>query len=621
VLGLLAVAGATLHAILANEVIRLAWGVFALTVATVTLVMVAVTVGRARAVVTRTYAAVTIAAAGLWLVTATITGVGVAELDLTAGLIGIVICLCWNVRGLLGGQGEDHHGGGQWSDMADEIRTLRGTIRARRIQGATMKATVQLPPGMTAQDAQADLPRIAALAGVPATGARMTPDPDDASRVEISVTPEDMLKNTIPWPGPRALAGASIAEPIELGQYEDALELALRLPGIPGRQAMSHILLIGMTGSGKSELLQVLVAAAACRGDVEIDYLDVAGKAAQTVGPIRAAIRELVTEKPAGAAYLQRLLGEVPGRAGALASAGMREWQAGAPVPYRIVVIDEGASLVSDSDVFVELARTLRSVGVQLVLALQRATFDQVPTSARANFGTVLCFGVRAAGDAKGALSPEVRDSGATPEAWRNRKPGYLYCEAPGIDDDRCAMPARAYLASAADVQRIIGEATPYRYPGADTGVAIPGPAETRAAAGRVLAEAVEAEATAPRYTPPGDLAAAVAQENSDEPLAAGPGMDLDARLGPPPRTPPLTASQAEQALDEFLAAYRDATGGAQFQRRDLIGAGVLDVLGRRKSWLSGALGQRVAAGVLVYVAERCDGIYGWAPALSEARR
>lgn len=618
----LAAMGAVLHMLLSVEPVRLAWGVFGLTVGTGVLAAATAVIAAARGSVPRVQAVASVALGGLWLVVASITGLGILGLDLAALLIGVVLCASWNIRRLLRGAGEDHgHGKAQdWADLADDVKTMQGRIRAQRVEGATRRVSLDLPPGMTAQDAQGDAAKIASALRVPAIGVRITPDPDDAGRVELSITPEDMLRRTIPWPGPSA-AGQSVAQPIILGRYEDGADLALTPPGARGKQTLSHLLLVGMTGAGKSELLQVLVADLATRKDTEIDYLDVAGKADQTIGPIRGAIRTLITDRQEAEAYLKGLLRAVPARAQALAKVGMREWAEGAPISFRAVVIDEGASLIAESADFVELARILRSVGVWLILAIQRVTYDQMPTSARANFGTVACFGVHSAKDASYALSGETMDAGAVPHVWRNRKPGYLYLEAPGVDPDRYAMPARAFLADAADVERIIGEAAALRVGGSRAPAALPGAEETLAAATRVLVEAGEEgeiidetfdpETEAAAYRAPERLADPLSQVDPDAELPDIPGADMAQRLGLPERIPPLTPEQAREALAEFFAEWRQADPG-QFRRSDLIAGGVLQVSGRRKSWLSGQLQSLVDAGELEQVGDREDGVYAW---------
>lgn len=616
----LGILGAILHLVLAGDMIRLAWGVFGLTLATMVLTVAAAVISRPRGQVTRVLSVTSTIAAGIWLVVTSIVGVTVIGVDLVALLVGAVLAIMANLRRLLRSQGDDHGNSDaqDWGDLAGEVKTLQAKVRARRIEGATQKATLELPPGTTVKDLQGETQQLEQLLRIPPGGARISPDPDDAGLAHLHITPADMLRDTIRWPGPTA-AGQSAAEPIGLGRYEDGQDLAVVLPGIPGKRPLSHVLLVGMTGAGKSELIQVLVATLGCRTDVVVDYLDVAGKAEQTVGPIRAAIRTLVTDKREGAKYLKRLLGEVPGRAQTLAAAGMREWQPGAPLPLQVVIIDEGASLVDESDDFVELVRVLRSVGVVIVLALQRATYDQMPTSARANFGTSVCFGVRASADAKGALSDEVREAGATPERWRNKRPGYLYLEGPGIDEERCAMPARAYLADPGDVQRILGEAAHLRFqesvtrtPGATP--AMPSPEQTRALAAAALAaeeEDVEEDPT-PSYQPPADMVAETKDLDPDADLVDIPGVDMATSLGTPDRVPPTTPEEAAAALSEFLVAFRAATRVDRFQRRDLIAAGALQACGRRKGWLSGELGRRVDSGELERVGDREDGVYAW---------
>jgi hypothetical protein len=620
----LAILGAVLHMLLSVNPVRLAWGVFGLTVGTGVLTASTAVIAAARGSVPRVHAIASVSLGGLWLVVASITGLGILGLDLAALLIGAVLAGSWNIRRLLRGSGQDqgHGQAQQWADLADDVKTMQGRIRQQRVEGATRKVSLDLAPGMTAQDAQGDAAKIAAALHVPAIGVRITPDPDDAGRVELSITPEDMLRRTIPWPGPSA-GGQSVARPVILGRYEDGADLTLTPPGTRGKQTLSHLLLVGMTGAGKSELLQVLVADMATRTDTEIDYLDVAGKADQTIGPIRAAIRTLITDRQEAEAYLKGLLRSVPARAQALARVGMREWAEGAPIPFRAVVIDEGAALIAESADFVELARVLRSVGVWLILAIQRVTYDQMPTSARANFGTVACFGVHSAKDAGYALSGETMDAGAVPHVWRNRKPGYLYLEAPGVNPDRYAMPARAFLADAADVERIIGEAAAIRHGGAAIAqVRIPSPEETRAAATRALAEAgeegeiidddmLDPETAAAAYRAPIRMSETLGRIDPDADLPDIPGADMSQHLGQPERIPPLTPEQARNALDEFLAEWRAGDDG-QFRRSDLISGGVLQVTGRRKSWLSGQLQSLVDAGELEQVGDREDGVYAW---------
>lgn len=606
------------HLLLAGDPISLAWGAVGLTCSTGALAMFTHIAGQARGPAVRIHAMATVVAGGSWMILGTIVGPLHHGLALTYLGVSATLAASWNIRNILRGQGDETvQQTSRWDEISDSVQTLRSRIGAIRVESTMAKVELGLPDGVTAAEVQAEAPKLDQLLGTKPGGVRVVSDPDDASRVELHITPVDMLRETIPWTGPVA-AGLSVSAPVALGRYEDGETLALTMPGVAGRQPMSHIMVVGMTGAGKSELLQVLVAELGTRHDVVIDYLDVAGKADQTVGPIRKAIRTLITEREEAEKYLRLRLCEVPDRSRALAAQGMREWREGAISKFEVIIIDEGASLVADSSDFVEMVRLFRSVGICVVIGMQRVTYDQMPTSARANFGTVLCFGVRTSADTRAALSGETIDSGAAPEAWRNRRPGYLYLEAPGVDPDRYAMPARAYLARAEDVERIIAEAAWIRHqPEAEArtiglpGTGIQPAVDEHESAGGPVGDRGDSDSSGLTYIPPIGVAAELDGADPDADLTIPEeSMDMDQRIGP--RIPVLTSEQAEAMFDIFLASYRDATAGGQFRRRDLLAAGVVQATGRRQGWISGALGRRVDSGVLVRIGDREDGVYAY---------
>src|SRR5512142_1001971 len=123
----LALLGGVLHLVLAGDMIRLAWGVFGLTLATMVVAVAAAVISRPRGQITRVLAVASTIAAGIWLVVTSIVGVTVIGVDLVALLIGAVLAVMANLRRLLRGQGDDHgHTSGQdWGDLADEVKTLQ----------------------------------------------------------------------------------------------------------------------------------------------------------------------------------------------------------------------------------------------------------------------------------------------------------------------------------------------------------------------------------------------------------------------------------------------------------------------------------------------------------------
>jgi DNA segregation ATPase FtsK/SpoIIIE-like protein len=437
----------------------------------------------------------------------------------------------------------------------------------------------------------------------------------------------------MPWPGPSA-PGASIADaPIILGEYQDGEPMTLLLPGKRGVKVVSHVMIMGMSGAGKSEGLQVFAAECLTRSDVEVEYIDAGGKAEQTVGPLRGGLTRLSTTIPDGHRHLAALEREVEPRAAHLAARGLREWEKGCGLSFKVVILDEGADMVPNNAAFTRLARKLRSVGILLVLAIQRATHNQLPTEARANFGTTICFGVRRPDDEGFALSDETILAGASPSSWANRKPGYSYIEDNGIDEMRFPIPGRFFLAAPEDVERIVQEAAPLRWQAAPveaSGAVVPDDAEEGEVVdadapdvpdvpgGDEQEDARESEETRrAAYRPPGALADELANVDPDADLPAD-GINLDKQLTDPPGRR-LRPEQAAAALDEILEGFRQAEI-VEFQRTDLVKAGALERCDRSKGWLSGELGRRADAGQLVDVTgDRADGLYAFADALTGA--
>ena len=150
-----------------------------------------------------------------------------------------------------------------------------------------------------------------------------------------------------------------------------------------------HGLVAGTTGSGKSELLQTLIASLAVGNrpdEFTFVLVDYKGGAAfkdcnnlpHTVGMVTDLDGHLTTRA------LESLAAELHRREHQLAGAGAKDiedYQAemqpgGAPMPRLLIVIDEFAALVSELPDFVvglvDIARRGRSLGVHLILATQR---------------------------------------------------------------------------------------------------------------------------------------------------------------------------------------------------------------------------------------------------------
>ncbi|MFD9211799.1 plasmid transfer protein TraB [Streptomyces sp. NPDC059544] len=436
------------------------WSGNAAATAGLTLASVALTgttwwAGKATTAQRRLHSAITVAAASSWFTAAAIAGPDAGPLPGLYFIGAPALALSWNIRQILrrNPEGAASAEGGLLEKVGlAKARITRSTV-------APNKATfdLQLPRGeLTQDDASKALPLLASALDVSKNAVRLTHDPDSASRVQLTVVPHDLLKNTVPCPGP-SHPGGSIADPVHVGIYEDGTEAVMYFPGEPkaSRNAM-HLLIMGMTGSGKSEGGLTALAEILTRRDVIVWASDPA-KADQTLGPLLPAIDWAALDMKSTKAMVEALNAVIPARTRWLAKYGYKQWEPacaepqadGSPgMPYLIGWFEEAAKTIreTDDDVFTGIAQEARSAGVSLVVSMQRASGNQVSTDTRASLGSSWVYGLRNDRDATFALDDEVLDAGAAPHAWKDKKPGYCYLVANGIPETFWATPARSFL-------------------------------------------------------------------------------------------------------------------------------------------------------------------------------
>jgi S-DNA-T family DNA segregation ATPase FtsK/SpoIIIE len=161
-----------------------------------------------------------------------------------------------------------------------------------------------------------------------------------------------------------------------------------------------HGLIVGATGSGKSELLRTLVTGLALTHSPEVlSFVLIDFKGGATFAPMTELphVAGLITNLADDAAMIDRvqaaLMGEQQRRQQMLRAAGnvdsIREYQrrqvSGAqgatgaplePMPYLVIIVDEFSELLSGRpefvDLFVQIGRVGRSLGLHLLMASQR---------------------------------------------------------------------------------------------------------------------------------------------------------------------------------------------------------------------------------------------------------
>lgn len=364
---------------------------------------------------------------------------------------------------LLHGRGDDARAN-LFGDLGERVRELQDigkTGKPKEIEGRIVTHAEMVPGADFNSLAKPDVRTgIASALDVPVGGVRMIRDHNTPRTGRIEISPVDMLEHPPAWPGLSA-PGGSIAEPLRIAVYQTGAPIPIYLPGDPaeGRNAMGVMILLGQPGSGKTELQLFLAAEARSRRDAEVVYID-GRKGLQLPKAFRDAMHLMIHNAQDGERYLGGLIAEVARRAAQIGGHGHEQWTAGcAKCPkYLLVIVDEASKFLESEDTLVELTESVRSAGIGMLLGIQRATGDRMPTSVRTSIGGAICMGVKDVGEGARVLSEETIEAGADP-GWKNRKPGALYAELPGTDPDDWSLPGRTYKP---DRDGVIGELVAY---------------------------------------------------------------------------------------------------------------------------------------------------------------
>ncbi|GGX40491.1 plasmid transfer protein TraB [Streptomyces noursei] len=402
----------------------------------------------------RIHATITMGLAVTYTTVATFTDpIGAAQLS-TLAMGGAVAAASWNVRKAMRVNPEaptENATAGETGLLVKSLGRAKASLRKTpEIEPNKVIAPYQLAPGeMTNAEVGRRIDSIASELGVSPNAIRIQADPENASQGQIILVPKDMLTDGTPWPGPSCFGG-SIAEPVVIGVYEDGAPEQFWFPHCPvTKRNATHFLGSGMNGSGKSEGFKFAIVEALTRRDAIVWGID-PSKGRQTFGPLLPFMDWVALTEAEGNDVIDALSQVITARADALGAAGFKNWTPEAydklGMPYMIVWVEEAAKFFRNGTEMEGLVMEARSAGISVIISLQRPSATSMPTDVREQLGGVLCFGVKGSTTAAMALPDDVLDAGARPEAWENRKPGYNYLVAPGIDEERYPMKARTFI-------------------------------------------------------------------------------------------------------------------------------------------------------------------------------
>jgi hypothetical protein len=400
----------------------------------------------------RVYAAAVIAVSGGWLTAATALGPGRAPLP---GDLLLSMCLLgvpWWVHRRRRARVRVERTLAAWPEIAQAVGLAGSRVMSATVDLWGWRARFGLARGQTITDVIARLPAIESGLGTFRGAARIYPTPDGlANRFELRVLDKDPHADAITWPGPSA---TSIAEPIDLGPFEDAMPARVLL-------LRRHALVGGATGSGKSGGLNVIMGNLTACSDAVIWAVDL--KRGMELGPWAACIDRLATTPAEARALLADAVTILESRAAFLASAGRRVWEPTPELPALVIIIDEYAELtdsapeaIADAD---SIARRGRAVAVTLIAATQRPTQKAMGQGAlRSQMDVRICFRVRERKDTDLILGQGMLSAGW--QAHTLNAPGKFLVSAPEHDTPR---RARAYLLTDQAVADIAAQHAAFR--------------------------------------------------------------------------------------------------------------------------------------------------------------
>jgi hypothetical protein len=511
-----------------------------------------------------------------------------------------------------------------WDEAAERAGgALEGSrFRAKEATADRMAGPLELEPGQTVKDAQMSLAALESVLGLPPGGARLTRDPGHAARGELTLVRSNVLKEDLGYRGPSALGGTPAA-PYRVGRYEHGRDAVLPLQ-VPGRGEV-HLIIQGMTGSGKTKGAHQLFAEEFTRVDTYTIYVDTV-KGAQSLGPLARGIRWAMRTEAEAHALMKVLKARViPVLAQYLGSRGLENWEPGCGYPRIRIHVEEGAGLFLGNDAFIRVMERARSVGVQVTLSAQRFSYTTLPVAARSQFGAVLAFGVAEVEDAKFAMPDKVFEAGADPSQWGNNMPGLAYLVAPGVEENDYVVPlrvekiARAELEVLAEYARVHGAELPSFVAEAFGELYTSRvPVEQMLAEGAVVFAADEDEdwddeedeededMREPPWQPSEADPEPDVQPDIDDPITAVPEMQLGDR---PVKLPPV---QAREMFEARLRSLQES-GASAVTVKDLTPVAL--EAGMTAAWLYKLLRERVDSGHL----ERTDAGWRFARALTNA--
>ncbi len=370
------------------------------------------------------YAATVIAVSGGWLAAAIGYGPAVKPLPLVALIATFILGIPWWFHRRRRAKVRVERTISGWPDIADDVGLPGSRIASVVVDAWGWTARVMLRKGTTTAQAMTRIPEIESGLGLRPGSVRVFPDEKRADRFIMRIVENDPHSEPIPWPGQWV---TSVTKRMEIGVSEDGRAVRVLL-------LRRNVLIGGIMGSGKSGILNVIIAnLAGCR-DVVLWGIDMKG--GMELAPWGACFERLAFTPQQATQLFRDAVERLNERAARMAAEGKRVWEPTPDDPALIIIVDEWAELPEDAHPDADsVGRRGRALAVNMVAATQRPTQAAMGknTAIRSQMDIRICLRVREPRDADLILGQGMMNSGW--HAHKLTKPGEFLISDPRAPD------------------------------------------------------------------------------------------------------------------------------------------------------------------------------------------
>lgn len=386
----------------------------------------------------RAYAAAVIAVAGGWLSAAIAAGPTAKPQPLMAELGTVVLGMPWWFHRRRRAKARIERTIAAWPAVADNAGLPGTEILSVVVDAWGWTARALLRRGITAAQVISRIPALESGLKLRPGSLRIFADGKRADRFVMRVIETDPHAEPAVWPGQWV---TTVSRPMDIGLTEDGRPVRLVL-------LRRNALIGGIMGSGKSGILNLIIAnLAACR-DVILWGVDMKG--GMELAPWAACFDRLAVTPNQATGLFRAAVEKLNERAARMAAAGKRVWEPTPDDPAIIIVVDEWAELPAEAREYADsIARRGRAVAENLIAATQRPTQDAMGkgTAVRSQMDIRICLRVREPRDGDLILGQGMVNSGW--HAHKLTKPGEFL-----ISDPEHGIPERNRAFLLTDSQR-----------------------------------------------------------------------------------------------------------------------------------------------------------------------